>query len=81
MVETFLRVPGTAAGASKRLLGRAFEAPLEALEAEMLPLMRDCLSSPDAACRGRLAAAPRRRRQHGAVRERPSPLPAQATRG
>lgn len=82
VAETFLRVPGAAAGASKRLLGRAFEAPLEALEAEMLPLMRDCLSSPDAAAA--VAAWQQRRaarRQDAPVRERPSPPPAQATRG
>jgi enoyl-CoA hydratase/carnithine racemase len=78
VVETFLRVPGTAAGASKRLMGRAFEAPLEALAAEMLPLMQDCLTSPDAAAA--VAAWQQRRaarRQSAAVPERC----AEATRG
>src|SRR3954454_15173450 len=37
--ETYLKVPHTGAMASKRLLGRAFEEPLETLEAELIPLI------------------------------------------
>jgi enoyl-CoA hydratase/carnithine racemase len=48
VVQTYLNVPRAAAAASKRLMGRAFEAPLESLKEEMLPLMAECLASPDA---------------------------------
>jgi enoyl-CoA hydratase len=53
LIETYLRVPSTAAGASKRLMRRAFEAPLPTLATEMLPLLAKCLSSPDAAAAAR----------------------------
>lgn len=49
VIETYLKVPPTAARASKRLMRRAFEEPLSALEAEMLPLIEACLDSPEAA--------------------------------
>ena len=49
VVETYLKVPPTAARASKRLMRRAFEEPLATLEAEMLPMIEACLDSPEAA--------------------------------
>jgi enoyl-CoA hydratase/carnithine racemase len=49
IVETYLKVPHTAAMASKRLMRRAFEVPLATLEDEMLPLMEACLDSPEVA--------------------------------
>ena len=49
VIETYLKVPPTAARASKRLMRRAFEEPLETLEAEMVPMIAACLDSPEAA--------------------------------
>jgi enoyl-CoA hydratase/carnithine racemase len=49
IVQTYLKVPHTAAMASKTLMRRSFEEPLETLEAEMVPLMAACLDSPEAA--------------------------------
>lgn len=49
VIETYLKVPPTAARASKRLMRRAFEQPLATLESEMLPLIEACLDSPEAA--------------------------------
>jgi len=49
VIETYLKVPRTAAIASKRLMRRALEAPLATLEAEMLPLLEACLDSPEVA--------------------------------
>jgi enoyl-CoA hydratase/carnithine racemase len=49
IVERYLKVPHTGAVASKRLMRRAFEESLPALEAEMLPLIAACLDSPEAA--------------------------------
>ncbi|HEX2186405.1 MAG TPA: enoyl-CoA hydratase/isomerase family protein, partial [Chloroflexota bacterium] len=48
VLQTYLQVPRMAARASKRLLRRAFEAPLDILAAEALPLLDECLASPDA---------------------------------
>jgi enoyl-CoA hydratase/carnithine racemase len=62
IVETYLKVPHTAAIASKRLMRRAFEAPVPTLEAEMLPLMRACLDSPDVAAAARAWQARRAER-------------------
>lgn len=49
IVERYLKVPHTAAMASKRLLRRSFEEPLAALEADIVPMMAACLDSPEAA--------------------------------
>jgi enoyl-CoA hydratase/carnithine racemase len=48
VIETYLKVPPTAARASKRLMRRAFEEPLATLESEMLPMIEACLDSPEA---------------------------------
>jgi enoyl-CoA hydratase/carnithine racemase len=48
VIETYLKVPPTAARASKRLMRRAFEEPLASLEAEMVSLIEACLDSPEA---------------------------------
>jgi enoyl-CoA hydratase/carnithine racemase len=66
VVETYLKVPPTAARASKQLMQRAFEVPLETLEAEMVPMIAACLDSPEAAAaaqawRERRAARARKR--------------------
>src|SRR5215212_4019537 len=53
VVETYLKVPHTAAMASKRLLRRSFEVPLATLEADLVPMMADCLDSPEAAAAAR----------------------------
>jgi len=49
VVQTYLKVPHTAAMVSKRLMQRAFEEPLATLEAEMGTLMAACLDSPEVA--------------------------------
>jgi enoyl-CoA hydratase len=64
VIERYLKVPRTAARASKRLMRRAFEAPLETLEAEMLPLMVDCLNSEDVAVAARAWQERRASREH-----------------
>jgi enoyl-CoA hydratase/carnithine racemase len=75
VLQVYLQAPRAAAGASKRLLRRAFEAPLATLAAEMLPLLDSCLTSPDVAVarqtwRERRAARSRHgHRPHGAVGE------------
>jgi enoyl-CoA hydratase len=62
IVERYLNVPHTGAVASKRLMRRAFEQPLSALEAEMVPLIADCLDSPEAAEAARTWKARREQR-------------------
>jgi enoyl-CoA hydratase/carnithine racemase len=69
VIETYLQVPRTAAIASKRLMRRAFEAPLATLQAEMLPLLAECLESPDVAVAAR--AWQERRAERARRRERP----------
>src|SRR3954452_20199081 len=54
IVETYLKVPHTAAMASKGLLQASFERPLAALEADIVPMMSDCLDSPEAAAAAQL---------------------------
>jgi enoyl-CoA hydratase/carnithine racemase len=49
IVQTYLKVPHTAAMASKQLMRRSFEEPLTALEADLVPLMSACLDSPEVA--------------------------------
>jgi enoyl-CoA hydratase/carnithine racemase len=49
VLEIYLAAPRTAAAASKRLMARAFDAPLETVYEEALPLLRDCLASPELA--------------------------------
>jgi enoyl-CoA hydratase/carnithine racemase len=70
VLETYLRVPRLASASAKRLMRRAFEAPLETLEQEMLPLLGACLDSPDAAA-ATLAWQARRRRKADPARETP----------
>ncbi len=43
----YLDAPRTASIASKRLMGRAFDAPFETVYRESLPLLAECLASPD----------------------------------
>jgi enoyl-CoA hydratase/carnithine racemase len=47
ILETFLAAPRAATMASKRLMGRAFDTSFEPVYDESLPLMADCLASPD----------------------------------
>jgi enoyl-CoA hydratase/carnithine racemase len=70
IVERYLKVPHTAAMASKRLMRRSFGALLPELEAEMLPLMQACLDSPDVAV---AAEAWRDRRARRAHERQPDP--------
>jgi enoyl-CoA hydratase/carnithine racemase len=70
IVEMFLKVPHTAAMASKRLLRRSFEEPLAALEADIAPMMADCLDSPEAAAAAQLWQE--RRVERARARERPA---------
>jgi len=53
VLELYLQAPRAAAIASKRLIGRAFDAPFETVYRESLPLIADCLASPDVEAAGR----------------------------
>ncbi|MEE8305195.1 MAG: enoyl-CoA hydratase/isomerase family protein [Candidatus Tectomicrobia bacterium] len=52
VVERYLRAPRTAAVASKRLMQRAFDAPLETVYQESLTLLAECLASPEVVAAG-----------------------------
>lgn len=52
VLQTYLAAPRVAALASKRLMDRAFDAPLEVVLRESLPLMADCLASPEVEAAG-----------------------------
>jgi enoyl-CoA hydratase/carnithine racemase len=47
VLTTYLDAPRTASAASKRLMGRALDAPFETVYRESLPLLAECLASPD----------------------------------
>ena len=47
VLATYLDAPRTASAASKRLMGRAFDAPFETVYRESLPLLAECLASPE----------------------------------
>ena len=47
VLQTYLTAPRAASIGSKRLLARAFDAPFETVYDESLPLLRDCLASPE----------------------------------
>ncbi len=47
VLDRYLAAPRTASIASKRLMGRAFDAPFETVYQESLPLLAECLASPD----------------------------------
>jgi enoyl-CoA hydratase/carnithine racemase len=49
LVAGYVAAPHTATIASKRLTARALEAPLETVYQEALPLLAECLASPEAA--------------------------------
>ena len=49
LLAGYLRAPHTALIASKRLTARPLEAPLETVYEEALPLLAECLASPEAA--------------------------------
>ncbi len=49
IIHTHLSTPRTAAIASKRLLARAYDAPIETVYEESRPLLRECLASPEVA--------------------------------
>ena len=66
VIETYLKVPPTAARVSKQLMRRAFEEPLESLVPEMVPMIAACLDSPEAAA----AAQAWRDRRAARARER-----------
>jgi enoyl-CoA hydratase/carnithine racemase len=59
LVEQYTRVPASAAAASRYLMQRAFDTPLDTLAAELPALMAACLASADAA-QAQLAWAARR---------------------
>jgi enoyl-CoA hydratase/carnithine racemase len=59
ILERYLTAPRAASVASKRLMQRAFDAPLDAVYAESLPLLEECQASPEVAT----AAEAWRRRQ------------------
>ena len=59
ILEIYLKAPRSASIASKRLIGRAFDAPFETVYQESQPLLADCLASPEVAA---AAEAWRRRR-------------------
>jgi enoyl-CoA hydratase/carnithine racemase len=59
ILERYLAAPRAASIASKRLMRRAFDAPLDAVYAESLPLLEECQASPEVAA---AAEAWRRRR-------------------
>ena len=61
ILRTYLAAPRAASIGSKRLLARAFDASFEAAYAESLPLLRECLTSPEVQ-----AAAEAWRRRSGA---------------
>jgi enoyl-CoA hydratase len=64
VLERYLTVPPTAAAASKRLLRRAFEASVATIYQESLPLLADCLASPDVQAAGEVWRQ-RRAQRHG----------------
>lgn len=64
LVSRYLAMPYTALIAAKRPTARAMDAPLETVYAEALPLLADCLASPELAA---ASAAWRRRRTAGGV--------------
>ena len=47
VLATYLDAPRTASAASKRLMGRALDAPFETVYRESLPLLAECLASSD----------------------------------
>lgn len=47
VLAAYLDAPRTASAASKRLMGRALDAPFEMVYRESLPLLAECLSSSD----------------------------------
>jgi hypothetical protein len=47
VLETYLAAPSTATIASKRLMAQAFNEPFENVYERSLPLLADCLNSPD----------------------------------
>ena len=59
VLQTYLAAPRAASIASKRLIRRSFDAPLDTVYAESRPLLADCLDSPEVAA---AADAWRRRR-------------------
>jgi enoyl-CoA hydratase len=61
ILERYLAAPRAASIASKRLMRRALDAPLDAVYAESLPLLEECQASPEVAA----AAEAWRRRQAG----------------
>jgi enoyl-CoA hydratase/carnithine racemase len=60
VVERYLRAPRAASVSSKRLLRRAFEGTFDEVYQESLPLLRECLASPEVAA-ARRAWSERRR--------------------
>ena len=68
VIETYLKVPPTAARASKQLMRRAFEEPLASLVPDMVPMIEACLDSPEAAA----AAQAWRDRRASRTRQRES---------
>jgi enoyl-CoA hydratase/carnithine racemase len=69
IVQTYLKVPHTAAMVSKRLMRRSFEEPLSTLEAEMGTLMAACLDSPEVQVAAR--AWKQRREERARARQAP----------
>ena len=59
ILQTYLAAPRAASIGSKRLLARAYDASFEAVYEESLPLLRNCLTSPEVAAAAE--AWPRRR--------------------
>ena len=49
VLERYLRAPRAASVSSKRLMRRAFEGTFDEVYAESLPLLRECLASPEVA--------------------------------
>jgi hypothetical protein len=47
MLARYLEAPRIASVASKRLMGRALDASFETVYRESLPLLAECLASPD----------------------------------
>jgi enoyl-CoA hydratase len=47
ILEVYRRAPRTAVANSKRLMGRAFDASVETVYQESLPLLAECLASPE----------------------------------
>jgi len=69
ILEGYLKAPYTAAISSKRLMRRGFEAPFDVVYQESLPLLANCLASPEVKAAGE---AWRQRRADRLGRQAPS---------